>query len=152
MALAHHFGVRRVLMHGNFSSTEFLRAVMTASYQPAPSAEASMTRIGVNAPQDQFRWRDRPVFEQVGKEVLASLSPREREVMNHVASGLSNTEIARTLALTDKTIKNHINHIFGKLHVQTRAQAIVLWLQVSDTKPAQKTDLAPLSRQHDDGR
>ena len=53
------------------------------------------------------------------------LTEREREVLELVASGLSNSEIASKLAVSAKTVRNHINHIFSKLSVPNRAQAIV---------------------------
>ena len=65
------------------------------------------------------------------------LSPRERDVMRFIAEGKSNADIARELWLSEKTVKNHINRIFAKLEVSTRAQAIVLWLSAADeTRPA----------------
>ncbi|KQV17157.1 MULTISPECIES: response regulator transcription factor [unclassified Kitasatospora] len=54
------------------------------------------------------------------------LSDRERDVLEHLAAGKSNTAIARELALASKTISNRISSIFGKLGVADRAQAIVL--------------------------
>lgn len=57
------------------------------------------------------------------------LSPREAEVMDHVADGLSNGEVARRLFVSEKTVKNHVNSLFAKLGVTTRSQAIVLWLR-----------------------
>jgi DNA-binding NarL/FixJ family response regulator len=61
--------------------------------------------------------------------VRALLSPREAEVMDLVADGLSNREVATQLFLTEKTVKNHVNSLFAKLGVTTRSQAIVRWLQ-----------------------
>jgi LuxR family maltose regulon positive regulatory protein len=52
------------------------------------------------------------------------LSPREGAVLNLVAQGLSNKEIARSLAITPETVKSHIKHIFEKLQVEKRVQAI----------------------------
>jgi DNA-binding NarL/FixJ family response regulator len=60
-----------------------------------------------------------------------NLSAREAEVMDVVAQGLTNTQIARTLFLSEKTVKNHINSIFSKLGATTRAQAVALWLTPS---------------------
>ncbi|MEU6237360.1 response regulator transcription factor [Kitasatospora sp. NPDC047058] len=54
------------------------------------------------------------------------LSDRERDVLEHLAAGRSNTAIARELALASKTISNRISSIFGKLGVADRAQAIVV--------------------------
>lgn len=56
---------------------------------------------------------------------LVSLSAREREVLDLVASGVSNTTIADRLGLAPKTVGNHITSIFGKLGVATRGEAIV---------------------------
>ena len=59
--------------------------------------------------------------------VFTSLSKREAEVMDLIASGRSNGEIARELFLSEKTVKNHVNRIYAKLRVGTRAAAITLW-------------------------
>lgn len=61
--------------------------------------------------------------------VRALLSRREAEVMDRVADGLSNGEIAALLFISEKTVKNHVNSLFAKLGVTTRSQAIVRWLQ-----------------------
>jgi len=53
------------------------------------------------------------------------LTPREMEVLKLIADGLSNKEIAEKLVLSEKTVKNHINNIFSKLHVYDRSQAIL---------------------------
>ncbi|GAA3225139.1 response regulator transcription factor [Actinocorallia longicatena] len=55
------------------------------------------------------------------------LSAREAEVMDLIASGRSNGEIARELYLSEKTVKNHVNRIYSKLGVPNRATAISLW-------------------------
>ena len=56
------------------------------------------------------------------------LSERQAEVMDLVAAGKTNGAIARELFLSEKTVKNHINQIFPRLAVTTRAEAIVAWL------------------------
>jgi pimeloyl-ACP methyl ester carboxylesterase/DNA-binding CsgD family transcriptional regulator len=53
------------------------------------------------------------------------LTTREREVLELIASGLDNSQIAKHLKITDKTVRNHINSIFAKLGTPNRAQAIV---------------------------
>jgi DNA-binding NarL/FixJ family response regulator len=53
------------------------------------------------------------------------LTPRELEVLKQVAMGLSNSEIAQALTISEKTVKNHINNIFSKLHVNDRSQAML---------------------------
>jgi len=52
------------------------------------------------------------------------LTPREAEVLEHIAAGLSNAEIAAVLFLSEATVKTHINHIFGKTGLRDRAQLV----------------------------
>jgi DNA-binding NarL/FixJ family response regulator len=60
-----------------------------------------------------------------GTAPFPDLTPREREVLDLIAAGLSNTAIAGRLGLAAKTVGNHISAIFGKLQVATRAEAII---------------------------
>lgn len=57
--------------------------------------------------------------------VFPGLTPREHEVLDMVARGMSNPQIARELAVSGKTVRNHISNLFAKLQVADRAQAIV---------------------------
>jgi DNA-binding NarL/FixJ family response regulator len=57
--------------------------------------------------------------------VFPELTPREREVLTLIASGLSNAAIAGQLGLAANTVGNHISNIFAKLQVASRAEAIV---------------------------
>jgi DNA-binding NarL/FixJ family response regulator len=54
------------------------------------------------------------------------LSPRECDLALLISEGLDNAQIAARLAISEKTVRNHITRIFAKLGVETRAQAIVL--------------------------
>ncbi|REE99853.1 response regulator [Thermomonospora umbrina] len=57
---------------------------------------------------------------------LAALTPRELEVLTLMGRGLSNTELAHTLTLSEATVKTHVARIFAKLGLRDRAQAVVL--------------------------
>jgi pimeloyl-ACP methyl ester carboxylesterase/DNA-binding CsgD family transcriptional regulator len=57
---------------------------------------------------------------------LTSLTERERQVLQGIARGLDNAEIAAALALSEKTVRNHVTHVFDKIGVAHRYQAIVL--------------------------
>ena len=56
-------------------------------------------------------------------EPLSQLSPREREVLEQIARGASNKEIARTLDIAETTVKIHVQHILRKLGLASRVQA-----------------------------
>ncbi len=60
-----------------------------------------------------------------GDPDLPELSPREREVMEHVARGLTNVEIAETLVISPVTARNHVSSILTKLQVTNRTQAVI---------------------------
>ncbi|NNN29971.1 response regulator transcription factor [Streptomyces sp. S3(2020)] len=57
---------------------------------------------------------------------LASLSPRERDILALIGEGLTNREIGKKLYLSEKTVKNHISRLLAKLGVQRRVQAAVI--------------------------
>ncbi|MFJ4989813.1 response regulator [Streptomyces sp. NPDC088732] len=60
---------------------------------------------------------------------LAALSPREREILELIGEGLTNRQIGSRLFLSEKTVKNHISRLLGKLGVERRIQAAVLATQ-----------------------
>ena len=59
------------------------------------------------------------------KEIFPSLTDREREILQLIARGRANADIARELSLSPKTIYNYVSNIFSKLQVADRAQAII---------------------------
>ena len=63
--------------------------------------------------------------EPAGTVALTTLTDREREVLAHLAEGLTNREIAARLFITEATVKSHVSSIFGKLELRNRSQAAV---------------------------
>ncbi len=63
--------------------------------------------------------------DPAGDSPFAALSTRERQVLALMADGLSNTDIAERLTISEKTVRNHASNLFDKLGVWSRAQAIV---------------------------
>lgn len=57
---------------------------------------------------------------------LGDLTARETQVLDHIARGLSNAQIAAAMGIAEKTVRNHVTHVFAKLGTPQRAQAIVL--------------------------
>ena len=59
------------------------------------------------------------------KRMRAKLSLRELHVLNQVADGLSNKQIARRLGISEKTVRNHLSRVFNKLGATNRTEAVV---------------------------
>jgi pimeloyl-ACP methyl ester carboxylesterase/DNA-binding CsgD family transcriptional regulator len=74
---------------------------------------------------NDFLNADEPIGTASGGE-LSDLTKREKELLDCIARGLTNVEIAHRLRISEKTVRNHISSIFSKLRVEHRAQAIVV--------------------------
>ncbi|MET9378519.1 response regulator transcription factor [Streptomyces sp. NPDC002992] len=71
---------------------------------------------------------------------LAPLTPREREVLTLMGRGMSNTELAGALTLSEATVKTHVARIFAKLALRDRAQAVVLAYETGLVTPGGSGD------------
>jgi DNA-binding NarL/FixJ family response regulator len=63
------------------------------------------------------------------QQAIEPLTGREREVLQLLARGLSNKDIAQKLYLSVRTVEGHLANIYGKLHVKSRTEAVVLAVQ-----------------------
>lgn len=69
----------------------------------------------------------------VSDDPVSSLSPQERRVLSLIAEGKTNKEVGSELGLTEKTVKNYLANIFGKLSVTRRSQAVALFVTANNT-------------------
>ncbi len=115
-------GASGYLVHGQFAAHELERAVLAV-------AEGGFLLSASAARALRESWSE-PVAApaQTPQRPDLGLSERQREIMELIAAGRANGEIAATCYLSEKTVKNHVNHIFARLGVRTRAEAVSLWL------------------------
>jgi DNA-binding NarL/FixJ family response regulator len=137
-------GAIAFFVHGEYGVDGLAQAVMAArpghvhvSARPAPAPAAAPPWAGGRA---GAAWR---AVEEREAGPGARLSGREREIMGHVAAGRGNREIADLLCLREKTVRNHVNRIYAKLSVATRAEAIVLWLTGGPDRGGQPSSASP---------
>lgn len=108
------------LVHGTFDADRLSAMVRAAAEGTGSLSGPALAALRNGRP---------PAEAEAGPEPsVMGLSGRQVEVMDLVSTGAANGNIAKELFLSEKTVKNHINQIFAKLGVTTRAEAIVVWL------------------------
>ena len=85
---------------------------------------------------EQFVARPRPGAHS---ERLADLTVREKQVLGEIGRGHANSDIAKTLYLSEATVKTHVSRIFAKLDVRDRAQAVVVAYETGLIQPGRGT-------------
>jgi DNA-binding NarL/FixJ family response regulator len=100
------------------------RADLIAAVRVAAAGDAllapSVTRRLIEA------FASRPASTAPAPSKLASLTPRERDILLLVARGQSNAEIAGALVVSEATVKTHVTHLLAKLGLRDRVQAVIL--------------------------
>jgi DNA-binding NarL/FixJ family response regulator len=132
----------RVLMLTTFDLDEYAYAALKAGasgflLKDVPPEELLFAIRAVDsgdavvAPSTTRRLIDRfaplfPARDSLSPPGLDALTSREREVLAHVAQGLSNAEIAQRLFVSEATVKTHVGRVLAKLGLRDRVQAVVL--------------------------
>ena len=109
------------------------RADLIAAVRVAAAGDAllapSVTRRLIEA------FAMRPASASPAPSALASLTPREQDILLLVARGQSNTEIARALVVSEATVKTHVTHLLAKLGLRDRVQAVILAYETGAVTP-----------------
>jgi len=82
------------------------------------------------------RMSTQPLPDLAGQARLEDLTPREREVLELIARGLSNREIAAALTVEESTIRSHIKHILSKLGLRDRVQVVIFAYETGINRPS----------------
>ena len=112
-------GATSYLIDGQFTATELLGAVLGTAAGRSFLSPAALAAL-VHALQQ-------PARGGAPAELAGALSRRERQIMELVADGHPNSFIARREYIVEKTVRNHLNSIYAKLGVRSRAGAILVW-------------------------
>ncbi|MEV7612471.1 response regulator transcription factor [Streptomyces sp. NPDC089799] len=124
-------GANGYLVHGEFTPDDLARAISEVctglAYFTPTAASALLADLRTRGSSQPQRIVAQST-EGVTNHRDFGLSSREAEVMNLIASGMSNQQIAATCFISEKTVKNHINRIFAKLQSASRSEAIARWL------------------------
>jgi len=82
-------------------------------------------------------FRELAVYGQESAPIFAPLSPREVEILDNIARGMTNKQVAYALSISEQTVKNHMSSILRKLSVNDRTQAVVYamkqgWIRIPE--------------------
>mgnify|MGYP005854637987 CR=1 FL=1 len=126
-ALREEFGHPRILIFSNYAKGEEVYQAIKAGASGFVVKEMALDRLleAIRRVYQGEQYIPPEVAARIGERLLAQLSPRELDVLQHVAKGLSNKEIAARLGVVEGTVKIHVANIFAKLGVSDRTQALV---------------------------
>ena len=125
----------RILILSSFPEEDAVRAAMRAGAhgwldkQQDPSALADAVRAALRGELPMAAEAVRALAAPPRSDPFQELTPRERQVLDGIANGLSNREIAQRLGVREKTVKTHAGHLYAKLGVERRTQAALLAME-----------------------
>lgn len=109
-------GARGYLLKGS-DQEEIIRALQAVSEGQGIFSSGIARRL--------MSYFSHPSSSPLAPQIFPELTAREREILDLIAAGYNNSEIAENLVLSGKTVRNHVSNILSKLQVSDRAHAIV---------------------------
>ncbi len=109
------------------------RADLVAAIRVAAAGDALLAPSVTRRLIEAFARRPAPLAPSPSR--LASLTPRERDILLLVGRGHSNIEIARELVVSEATVKTHVGHLLAKLGLRDRVQAVILAYETGAITP-----------------
>jgi DNA-binding NarL/FixJ family response regulator len=126
-------GAERSLLEGLIDTLDLLVAQVRAYERALPPdnypARAAVATLGELARQALTEARDLAAALEPPSLAAHPLSPRELQVLNLAADGLTNKEIAYRLGISERTVQFHLNSVFNKTSTQSRTEAVALALR-----------------------
>jgi DNA-binding NarL/FixJ family response regulator len=108
-----------------FMTKDAPAAELVAAVRAVAAGDAVLSPAVTRQLLDRVAGRLPPAAGGAGGPATAALTEREREVLQLVASGMSNAEIARALVVAEPTVKTHVSNLLGKLGLRGRVQAVI---------------------------
>jgi two-component system response regulator DegU len=144
--LRHHPGTRVVMLSSNPDDEQLFEVTKTGAvaYLDKNSTAEKLAEIIIRAHNGEYpineslvatprvaehvlrQFQSMASMERIAEGVVARLTPRETQILNYIADGNSNKQIAHTLEISEQTIKNHVSAILRKLNANDRAHAVAL--------------------------
>src|SRR6266404_2873302 len=107
-----------------FAPAELIDTIRRVRAGQFPINEKIFTRPAV-ASKVLAEFRELSVYGAGSTKIFSPLSPREVQILDSIAQGRTNKEVAYALAISEQTVKNHMSSILRKLSVNDRTQAVV---------------------------
>ena len=107
-------------------STEVLVDTIRRAYQGEYPINDSLIAAPRVAERVLRQFQHSVAMEKTAEDIMARLTPREAQILSHIAEGMSNRQMAELLQISERTIKNHVSAVLRKLNANDRAHAVAL--------------------------
>jgi DNA-binding NarL/FixJ family response regulator len=132
MAIRNKFPSARILVLSALDGDEDIYRALNAGAQGYVLKNTTGDKLvpALRAVAAGQNWIPKEVASRLAsRKLLEELTPREVQILNELAKGLANKEIAETLHITEYTVKDHLKNVLGKLRVADRTEAVTTAIQ-----------------------